>query len=47
MYLTITSIIPRGIEYYDNFVNHVCDDGGLDSSEKAYIREVGQVLGTP
>lgn len=47
MYLNLSMIIPRGVEYYDNFVNHVCDDGGLDSSEKAYIREVLSAVGSP
>lgn len=38
-------MIPRGVEYYDQFINHVCDDGGLDSNEKAYIREVLEAIG--
>jgi hypothetical protein len=46
-YINLSMIIPRGVEYYDQFVNHVCDDGGLDASEKAYIREVLQAVGAP
>ncbi len=44
-YLNLSFIIPRGVEYYDNFNQHVCDDGQLSSSEKDYIREVLQAVG--
>lgn len=33
-------LVPRGIDYYENFLNHVCDDNMVSGEEQAYINEI-------
>lgn len=33
-------VIPRGIDYYENFLRHVCDDDRVDGTEQQYINEI-------
>lgn len=38
-------VIPRGIDFYENFLRHVCDDDRVDGTEQAYINEIAAWAG--